>query len=56
MLIISPFSYWNDLYRVGVISACYMQLWEKALDYEHDKQDFYFWVYQLERAIDETKV
>jgi len=47
---------WNDLYRVGIISACYMQLWEKALDYEHDKQDFNFWVYQLERAIGETKV
>ncbi len=38
---------WDDLCKTGTVTACYMQLWEKALDYEINNDDFDYWVSRL---------
>ena len=42
---------WQRLCTVGVISVCYMQLWEKALDYEYNNDDFEKWLNRLNKAL-----
>ena len=40
-------SVWNDFIEIGIIIACTMQLWEKALDFDKNPPDFNFWSNKL---------
>ena len=43
---------WEKLKEIGTVSACYMQLWEKALAYPQDKEDWEWWVGKLDKIVE----
>lgn len=48
-------SLWRKFYNIGVITACYMRLWKKALDYEANQNDFKNWIKRLNKVIVEIE-